>query len=171
MCNAVREQVEQESMRDQLTPPPPPKSKAKKGEEVPFKFELPLDKPLCDNTTKFSKWIKKKKPHLADKILQCAWRTLPALRGRSDRMRNISTASRPTSSSTSSSCGVCGARVSRLLLSCRRRLSSGWSPEMSTKPPSGSRSTGPVIEETTCSRMLVLAEPTTTAEPKADGTV
>ena len=52
MCNAVREQVEQESMREQLTPPPPPKSKAKKGEEVPFKFELPLDKPLCDNTTK-----------------------------------------------------------------------------------------------------------------------
>jgi hypothetical protein len=27
---------------------------------------------MCDNTTKFSKWIKKKKPHLKDKILQCA---------------------------------------------------------------------------------------------------
>ena len=39
---------------------------------VPFKFEIPLEKPLCDNTTKFSKWIKKKKPHLKNKILQCA---------------------------------------------------------------------------------------------------
>jgi hypothetical protein len=29
-------------------------------------------KQLCDNTTKFSKWIKKEKPHLADKISQCA---------------------------------------------------------------------------------------------------
>jgi hypothetical protein len=27
---------------------------------------------MCDNTTKFSKWIKKRKPHLKDKILQCA---------------------------------------------------------------------------------------------------
>ena len=71
MCNAVREQIEQEPMRDQLTPPHKSK-KSKKGEEVPFKFEIPLDKPMCDNTTKFSKWIKKKKPHLADKILQCA---------------------------------------------------------------------------------------------------
>jgi len=67
MCNAVREQIEQESMREQLTPPAKPK-KNKKGEEVPFKFEIPLEKPMCDNTTKFSKWIKKKKPHLKDKI-------------------------------------------------------------------------------------------------------
>ena len=71
MCDAVREQIEQQGMRDNLTPPPKPK-KDKQGNEVPFKFQLPLDKPLCDNTTKFSKWIKKRKPKLADKILQCA---------------------------------------------------------------------------------------------------
>ena len=71
MCDAVREQIEQGPMRDLLTPPKP---KKKKGKEVPvpFKFEIPLEKPLCDNTTKFSKWIKKKKPHLKNKILQCA---------------------------------------------------------------------------------------------------
>jgi hypothetical protein len=71
VCDAVREQIEQGHMRDQLTPPPKPK-KNRAGEEVPFKFEIPLAKPICDNTTKFSKWIQKKKPHLADKILQCA---------------------------------------------------------------------------------------------------
>jgi hypothetical protein len=71
MCNAVREQILQKPMRNQFTPPSKPR-KTKQGEEIPFKFELPLDKPMRDNTTKFSKWIKKKKPHLADKILQCA---------------------------------------------------------------------------------------------------
>ena len=65
MCDAVREQIEQGPMREVLTLP---KSKKKRGEAVPFKFEIPLDKPMCDNTTKFSKWIKKKKPHLKDKI-------------------------------------------------------------------------------------------------------
>jgi hypothetical protein len=35
MCDAVREQIEQGPMRDQLTPPPKPK-KNKAGEEVPF---------------------------------------------------------------------------------------------------------------------------------------
>ena len=56
-------------MHDLLSPPPKPK-KSKTTE--PFKFELPLEKPMCDNTTKFSKWIKKKKPKLANQILQCA---------------------------------------------------------------------------------------------------
>ena len=72
MCDAVQEQIECGPMRDLLTPPKPKKNK--RGEEVavPFKFEIPLEKPMCDNTTKFSKWIKKKKPHLKDKILQCA---------------------------------------------------------------------------------------------------
>ncbi len=54
MCNAVREQIEQEPMRDQLTPPPKPKV-SKKGEKVPFKFKILLEKPMCYNTTKFSK--------------------------------------------------------------------------------------------------------------------
>ena len=52
MCDAVREQIEQAPMRDQLTPPPAEPKKTKAGEEVPFKFEIPLAKPLCDNTTK-----------------------------------------------------------------------------------------------------------------------
>jgi hypothetical protein len=59
-------------MRGLLTLPKPKKNKNKRGEEVLFKFEIPLEKPMCDNTTKFSKWIKKKKPHLKDRILQCA---------------------------------------------------------------------------------------------------
>jgi hypothetical protein len=71
MCDAVREQIEQQGIRDILTPPPNPKMD-KNGKAAPFIFQLPLDKPLCDNTTKFSKWIKKWKPKLADKTLQCA---------------------------------------------------------------------------------------------------
>jgi hypothetical protein len=55
-----------------LTPPKPKKYKRDEKGPTPFRFEIPLEKPMCDNTTKFSKWIKKKKPHLKDKILQCA---------------------------------------------------------------------------------------------------
>jgi hypothetical protein len=72
ICDAVREQIEQGPMRDLLTPPKPKKKKNKRGEEVQFKFEIPLEKLMCDNPTNFSKWIKKRKPHLKDKILQCA---------------------------------------------------------------------------------------------------
>ena len=71
VCDAVREQIEQEPMQDILTPPKP-KKKGGKIIEEPFVFQLPLEKPMCDNTTKFSKWIAKKKPHLLYKILQCA---------------------------------------------------------------------------------------------------
>ena len=71
MCDAVWEQIEQQPMLDLLTPLKPKKKGGKLVEE-PFVFQLPLEKPLCDNTTKFSKWIAKKKPHLSDKILQCA---------------------------------------------------------------------------------------------------
>ncbi len=72
MCDAVLEQTKQGPMRDLLTQPKPKKNK--RGEEVPvpFKFEIPLEKPMCYNTTKFSKGVKKKKQHLKDKILQCA---------------------------------------------------------------------------------------------------
>jgi hypothetical protein len=67
MCSAVREQGEQAPMRAELTPP-----KRAKGQPAPKKkFKLPLQHPLCDNTTKFSKFILKKKPHLRGKILQC----------------------------------------------------------------------------------------------------
>jgi hypothetical protein len=58
MCSAVRNQAEQAPMRAELTPQKP---KAK-GQQVPkTKFKLPLEHPLCDNTTKFSKFILKKK--------------------------------------------------------------------------------------------------------------
>jgi hypothetical protein len=57
---------------DLLTPTKPKKNKNKRGEEVPFKFEITLEKPMCDKTNKFSKWIKKKKQYLKDKVLQCA---------------------------------------------------------------------------------------------------
>jgi hypothetical protein len=74
MCDAVREQIEQGPMQKLLIPPKP--SKNKKGDarasSRPFKFEIPLEKPMCDNTTKFSSWIARKKPHLKDEILQCA---------------------------------------------------------------------------------------------------
>ncbi len=72
ICDAVLEQIKQGPMRDLLTQPKPKKKKNKRGEEVPFKFEIPLEKPMCDNNIKFSKWIKKRKPHLKDRILQCA---------------------------------------------------------------------------------------------------
>ena len=68
MCNSVREQIEQGPMRELLTPPMTRKGQAAK----PFKFKLPLEKPLCDNTTKFSKFIEKMFPHLSEDILVCA---------------------------------------------------------------------------------------------------
>ena len=53
VCDAVREQIEQEPMHDILTPPKPKKRNGKVDEE-PFVFQLPLEKPMCDTTTKFS---------------------------------------------------------------------------------------------------------------------
>ncbi len=53
ICDAVREQIKQGPMRDLLTPPKPKKNKNRRGEEVLLKFEIPLEKPMCDNTTKF----------------------------------------------------------------------------------------------------------------------
>ena len=57
MCNAVAGQIVQESMRTPDTAEA--KEKARKVFEKPFVFELPLQKPVCDNTTKFSKLIAK----------------------------------------------------------------------------------------------------------------
>ena len=70
MCDAVTEQIEQQYMRELLTPPPPKKGQLSLKE--PFRFVLPLKKPMCDNTTKFSKWITEKKPHLSNHFLVCA---------------------------------------------------------------------------------------------------
>jgi hypothetical protein len=69
LCAAIEEQVQQPVMRAELEPP-----KKKKGQPDPprKKFSIPLAHPLCDNTTKFSKFIHKKKPHLKGKINQCA---------------------------------------------------------------------------------------------------
>jgi hypothetical protein len=47
MCNAVAEQIEQEHMRELLTPPKPKKKKGKAAEK-PFVCALPLEKPMCD---------------------------------------------------------------------------------------------------------------------------
>jgi hypothetical protein len=52
MCDAVREQIEQGSimapMRDILRLMLPKPKKNMRGEEVPFKFDLPLEKTMCD---------------------------------------------------------------------------------------------------------------------------
>ncbi len=48
MFDAVREQIECGPMRELLTPPKPKKNKKGKEVAVPFKFEIPLEKPMCD---------------------------------------------------------------------------------------------------------------------------
>ena len=74
MCDSIREQREEADMQQVLTPPRPKKKKRERGEPEPrpHRFKLPLAKPLCDNTTKFSKFINKRLPHLKGKVLQCA---------------------------------------------------------------------------------------------------
>jgi hypothetical protein len=73
VCDSIREQCKQEDVQDVLTPP---KEKKKRGRcepaPRPHRFKLPLQKPLCDNTTKFSKFINKRLPGLKGKVLQCA---------------------------------------------------------------------------------------------------
>jgi hypothetical protein len=64
-------------MRAELEPPKKTKKKrgqppAREEREKKKKFSIPLAHPLCDNTTKFSKFIHKKKPHLRGKINRCA---------------------------------------------------------------------------------------------------
>jgi hypothetical protein len=77
LCAAIEEQVNQPQMRAELKQLKT--TKKKKGQppsgkepEKKKKLSLPLAHPLCDNTTKFSKSIYKKKPHLRGKINQCA---------------------------------------------------------------------------------------------------
>jgi hypothetical protein len=48
---------------DQIAAPP----------DNPDVFKLPLEMPICDNTTKFLKFIHKRLPHLRGKIGQCSW--------------------------------------------------------------------------------------------------
>ncbi len=58
VCDAIREQKVQAPIRDELRPP-----KARNGQLAPkTKFQLPLAYALCDNTTKFSKFIHTKFP-------------------------------------------------------------------------------------------------------------
>jgi hypothetical protein len=66
MCNAYTEQIEQIPMR---APPKPKKSKSGQVAEKPFVFELPLEKPICNNTGKLSERIATKNQHLSKKIL------------------------------------------------------------------------------------------------------
>jgi hypothetical protein len=104
MCNAVARQIVQEPMRALLTLPKPKKNKQGKVLEKPFVFELPLQKPMCDNTTKFSKWIAKGKPHFSDKVLICSAHISQALHGRRDCTLSTSTIKRPAGRSVSSWC-------------------------------------------------------------------
>ncbi len=64
LCATIEEQVQQPVMHAELEPP-----KKKKGQPDPpkKKFSIPLEHPLCDNMTKVSKFIHKKKPHLKGK--------------------------------------------------------------------------------------------------------
>jgi len=96
--------------------------------------------------------------------------TLPELRGRRDRIQSFLTTRRHTRGSTSLLCGVYGAQARLWQLSCSVRLSSGCANAMNLVQPTGSRSIGPVSEETTCLRTLRWEEQTTTAESRADGT-
>ncbi len=72
LCSVIAEQVEQPLIRAELEPP----KKKKKGQPAPpekkFSVLLAHSSPLCGNTTKFSKFIHKKKPYLKKKINQCA---------------------------------------------------------------------------------------------------
>ncbi len=118
MGDAVQEQIEQAPMRDLLTPPKPTKNRKGVERSASFKFEIPLEKPMCDNTTKFSSWIVNKKPHLKDKYYNVQ-HILPVLGGRRDRIQSISTMRRLTKDSTSLSCGVYGAQVRLWQLYCK----------------------------------------------------
>jgi hypothetical protein len=65
LCAAIEEQVQQPVMRAELEPPEKKKGQVPGQPDPPKKkFSIPLVHPLCDNTTKFSKFIHKKKPHL-----------------------------------------------------------------------------------------------------------
>ncbi len=82
LCAAIAEQVEQLLMRAELKLL---KKKKAQPAQPKKKFSLPLAHPLCDNTTKFSKFIHKKKPHLKKKINQC----VAHLTGQYNHLHNI----------------------------------------------------------------------------------
>ncbi len=58
MCNYIREQRNEQDMQQVLTPSK--KKKRERGQPEPrqHRFKLPLAKLLCDDVTKFSKFIK-----------------------------------------------------------------------------------------------------------------
>ena len=61
-CKEPSDPAPADQSADQIAAPP----------DTPDVFKLPLEKPLCDNTTKFSKFIHKRVPHLRGKIGQCS---------------------------------------------------------------------------------------------------
>ena len=145
MCDSVREQIEQGPMCDLLTPP-----KSKKGSKPkPLKFKLPLAMPMCDNTTKFSKFIDEMFP-VFQMIYLFAPRTLPALLGRRNRMENILIRRLSMRSGIRSWCAVSNVQARLLPLFCRSSLFNGCGTTVNIAPPSGSRPIGPRSEETTC---------------------
>ena len=67
LCAAIEEQVQKPLIRAKLEPP-----RRKQGEPAPEKrqFSLSLVHPLCDDITKFSEFIHKKRQQLKGKINQ-----------------------------------------------------------------------------------------------------
>ena len=85
-CDSIRELRENQDVdlvvhprRSSKKSKPPPPAKDISDQELisappqnPDVFQLPLEKAMCDNTTKFSKFIHKRLPHLKGKVLQCS---------------------------------------------------------------------------------------------------
>ena len=108
ICDAVREQIKQGPMRDLLTLPKPKKNKNKRGEEVP------LEKPanVRQHHQIFEVDQEKKTTPQGSRIkFYTVLHTLPALRGRRDRIQSFLTTRRHTRSSTSFLCAVYGAQI------------------------------------------------------------
>ena len=82
-CASIRELREEQEIDSLLHPrrkskkskepsDPAPADHSASEIEIAEVFKLPLEKPMCDNTTKFSKFIYKRVPHLRGKIGQCS---------------------------------------------------------------------------------------------------
>ncbi len=143
MCNAVQ-QIGQEYAA-LLSPPNPKKTQKGKFVDEPFVFELTLEIPRCENKTKFSKWIPKKKvaSPQADHDLRSYKFLVHAI---VDAVR-CSRKARPTSPS---------------------KYLFGWGANIkSSALLIGSKCIGPAIVEIKCLQTVKLAVPITTIALKA----
>lgn len=82
-CASIRELREEQEIDSLLHPRRKSKKSKEPSDPAPADqsageientevFRLPLEKPMCDNTSKFSKFIHKRLPHLRGKIGQCS---------------------------------------------------------------------------------------------------